>query len=1049
MKPDTRIQFSSVPARSLRTLLLCAFLLPSAVLAQSRLYNFLTIAGYAGQQNSDGTGTNAFITKPAGSAVDGNGNVYISDFGNNTIRQITSAGVVITFAGSPGIAGSANGTNALFNGPEGLAVDGGGNVYVADSGNNTIRKITASGVVTTIAGRAGFAGSADGTGTNALFNAPAGVAVDITSNVYVADYGNHTIRKITPTGAVSTLAGSAGTFGSANGTGTNALFYEPEGIAVDTLGNVYVADTANDMIREITLGGIVTTLAGSAGTYGSANGTGTNAYFNSPQGLTVDGTGNVYVADTGNNLIRKVTALGVVTTIAGSGNPGSADGSGTNATFWGPVQLSVDGGANLYVADYFNGTVRMIDSSGVVTTLAGSPSSGNTDGSATSARFSLTQGVAVDSSSNIYVADAANCAIRKITAGVVSTLAGSDNHPGSLDASGTNAQFNAPQAIAVDSFGNVYVADTLNHTIRTITSDGMVSTLAGVAGYANNADGSGANAQFNAPQGIAVDGTGNIYVADTLNHTIRFITPSGTVSTIAGTPNIYGSTDSSTNGTALFNLPKGLAVDSATNIYVADSGNHTIRKIAANGKVTTIAGLAGTWGSTDGTNSGALFFRPTGVAVDSSGNVYVTDSGNHAIRKISPSGTNWIVSTVGGQPANGGSVDGVSTSALFFYPAGVALDSSVNMYVGDSGNNTVRYGNLLPATTLFNLAVQARPNSAIITWTTGTPSTSQVIYGLTAKYGLISAFNPALVTNHSVLLTGLYRSNIYDFQAVSQFGPVQGTATGSFSTDLTIIMTALQASYLGVWVNDSTFEDNYSQVYKYASVAPAAPSASATFTPTIITPGNYDTYIWYSEGSNRSQVAPVTISYQNGASVTSVNETVTGGQWHLLASNDPFAAGTSGFVRLSNYTGESNKIVMSDAIKWSYSSGQDIPVNGNVPAWWANYYFGTTNINSSQTAANGYSILHDYILGLSPLDPDTALDLAIAHTTGSGYKAVFSPYLGGRTYQLQTATNITHPVWQTLSNLSVTQDTNGNGVITFSGTNALRGYYRLSVQLSL
>src|SRR6266446_2589763 len=234
-----------------------------------------------------------------------------------------SAYTPYTFANFAGLAtgrGSADGTGsaARFNESEGVAVDGAGNVYVADSNNDTIRKITPAGVVTTLAGRAGQVGSADGTGTNALFNYPTGVAVDGAGNVFVADQGNHTIRQITPAGVVTTLAGSAGQSGSADGHGSNARFNQPFGVAVDSGGNVYVADLQNQTIRKITSSGTVTTLAGSAGQTGSVDGTGSAARFNGPAGVAVDGATNVYVADFYNFTIRKITPAGAVTTLAGN-----------------------------------------------------------------------------------------------------------------------------------------------------------------------------------------------------------------------------------------------------------------------------------------------------------------------------------------------------------------------------------------------------------------------------------------------------------------------------------------------------------------------------------------------------------------------------------------------------------------------------------------------------------------------------------------------------------------------------------------------------------
>jgi streptogramin lyase len=318
-----------------------------------------TLAGSGYRASTNGTGTAASFWNPSGVAVDGNGNVYVADQNNDLIRKITPAGVVTTFAGS-GSAGAANGTGtaASFWYPSGVAVDGNGNVYVADQNNDLIRKITPAGVVTTLAG-SGSAGAANGTGTAASFNSPNGVAVDGSGNVYVADKFNHLIRKITPAGVVTTLAGS-GSDGSANGTGTAASFSYPLGVAVDGSGNVYVADSY--LIRKITPAGVVTTLAGS-GSYGAANGTGTAASFHSPYGVAVDGSGNVYVADYSNQVIRKVTPAGVVTTLAGGAGfnySGSANGTGTAASFKYPNGVAVDGSGNVYVSDYANNLIRKI-----------------------------------------------------------------------------------------------------------------------------------------------------------------------------------------------------------------------------------------------------------------------------------------------------------------------------------------------------------------------------------------------------------------------------------------------------------------------------------------------------------------------------------------------------------------------------------------------------------------------------------------------------------------------------------------------------------------
>ena len=300
--------------------------------------------------NANGSGAGASFDHPCGVAVDGSGNVYVADTNNNSIRKITPAGLVSTLAGT-GLAGSANGNgaSASFYGPCGVALDLAGNVYVADASNNAIRKITPAGMVSTLAGTPGIQGSANGLGAAASFNLPSGVAVDAAGNVYVADSNNFTIRKITPAGLVSNLAGSVLTQGHADGLGAAASFNGPAGLALDSLGNVYVADTYNNAIRLISPAGQVATLPVSGGA------------FSRPSGLALDGSGNVYVADTDNQVIRVISSTDVLATVAGSlGNLGSSDGPGSAALFNYPGGVAVDASGNLYVADTSNNTIRKI-----------------------------------------------------------------------------------------------------------------------------------------------------------------------------------------------------------------------------------------------------------------------------------------------------------------------------------------------------------------------------------------------------------------------------------------------------------------------------------------------------------------------------------------------------------------------------------------------------------------------------------------------------------------------------------------------------------------
>jgi len=324
-----------------------------------------TLAGSVGNMGStDGTGSAARFGQIRSLAADANGILYVADASNNVIRKVSPlTGAVTTLAGLAGSPGSADGTGvaARFSIPAGVAVDASFNVYVADQNNSTIRKITPAGTVTTLAGMAGASGSADGTGTAARFNLPASVAVDNTGMIYVADAGNQTIRKITPAGVVTTLAGLAGASGSADGIGSAARFQNPIGLTVDANGVVYVADLSNRTIRKVTATGMVSTLAGTVGVAGSADGTGSTAQFGAPTAVTAYGAGIVYVADGQNNTIRKVSPAGAVSTIAGTtGVAGSADGIATAAQFWGPMAITVDTNGTLYVGDTQNFTIRVV-----------------------------------------------------------------------------------------------------------------------------------------------------------------------------------------------------------------------------------------------------------------------------------------------------------------------------------------------------------------------------------------------------------------------------------------------------------------------------------------------------------------------------------------------------------------------------------------------------------------------------------------------------------------------------------------------------------------
>lgn len=604
-------------------------------------------------------------------------------------------------------------------------------VKTTDSAGGTYEKIFTITITQTtwyqslLAGHSGGIGNVDSTSTASRFYAPGWLTTD-GNNLFITDYKNHNIRKmVISSGEVSTLAGLALTTGSSNGIGTGARFKGLTGVTTDG-SFLYISDTSNDTIRKVsTSNGVTYTLAGTAGSSGVTNATGADARFKSPMGITSDGT-NLYVCDYGNNQIRAIAiSSGVVTqfttsgeslsgpmgitsdgtnlyvtnntnykilkivistkvasVFAGSGTNGFANATSSAANFSTVTGIAYDG-TYIYVADTGNHTIRKIDSSGVVTTLAGgegSANSGFVDGTGTVARFNTPTGLIVDSTNTyLYVADVGNLSIRKITlsTGAVTTVAGGGPlTQGTTDSTtNTSVRFNYPTGITSNGT-YLFVADRGSHTIRKIKiASGETTTLAGTAGTSGSTNATGTSAKFYLPNDLTTDGS-YLYAADSSNNLIRKISIStGAVTTLAGD-----------GGIVIFKNPRGITTD-GTYLYVADTEKHRIRKIIIDtGEVSTLAGT-GIAGSLDhDTGTSATFNYPVGITTDGT-NLFVADAYNHTIRKIVIA--TGVVSTLAGTASTSGYTDGTGTAAKFYYPLGISTNGTY-LFVHDCGNHVFR-----------------------------------------------------------------------------------------------------------------------------------------------------------------------------------------------------------------------------------------------------------------------------------------------------------------------------------------------------------------------
>ena len=682
-------------------MMLAALTLAAAVPASAAsTYQIDTVAG------SDSVGDNgpaglASLVDAEGVCVDLAGNIYVADAANNRVRKVDVFGFITTVAGNGTAGFSGDGgpaTQAQLQQPYGIAVDPAGNLFIADLGNNRIRKVAPTGIISTYPN------------PSLQLNAPRNVALDPAGNLYVAEFGGNRILRFDNKGIMTVFAGiGVAGFDAESAPATATRINGPAGMFIDAGGTLYFADSGNSRIRKVVTGVLSTVLGG------TSDSTKNPAQLYLPTAVIVDSTGSMWIADSGNHRVRKL----VQNTI------GSVPGNGHDLAFDTTGNVLEVGGGSLQ---------RLLPTNTLVTLVGAISFSFHGDGGpAANASLSSPTGVAVDGGGNLWIADFGNYRIRKVMAnGFISTVAG--NYI-------TDA-LQSPSAIALDSSGNLYISDRGNNQIRRVPMNGTLQPFAGAGSAGDSGDGGMAPlAQFNAPNGLTVDGFGNVVVADTGNSRVRKIMPSGIVQPFAGidTPGYFGNFSSAL--TAQFTSPTALCSGPGGVVYIADTGNHMLRQVTVDGTISAVAGI-GYEGYT-GDGGAALSARlraPRGCAVDGSGNIFIADSGNDVVRVVTTDGN---IATVAGTGVPGfGGDGGPAAQALLQNPYAVAVDSQGKVYVADTGNNRIR--RLTPALPMLGELTQALGWANAASLQTGPVAPGSTISVFGSGLGPLTALTAAL-----------------------------------------------------------------------------------------------------------------------------------------------------------------------------------------------------------------------------------------------------------------------------------------------------------------